>query len=287
MNNEPQPRVKINSDSEDPALQLAQQLAEAFGRYPSVELVTLSGSRTSGAVTDSCSDIDLFIYTADGTFPLPERQAIIARLGGAARQNLGLTFWGPLADSWFDARSGIEVDVVYTDRHWTEEAIDRILRRHQPSGGYSTCSWHAVRSAAILFERSSWFREMQTWCQQPYPPELRQAIIAHNLPILRAVIPSYRYNVQKSLLRRDLLFINNEITWLLASYFDVLFAFNWVAHPGSKRLLAQVERLCPLRPADLESQVNAVLRLGGLGDAGVLDAIDALVDGLENLLRNE
>ena len=39
------------------------------------------------------------------------------------------------------------------------------------------------------------------------------------------------------------MFINNEVTWLLVAYFDILFALNNVPHPGAKRLLEQVERL--------------------------------------------
>ncbi len=212
--------------SNDEAQMLARRLAQEFAIYPMVEAVTLSGSRTSGAVTDERSDIDLFIYSEREDFPLAEREAIIARLGGASHASLGLTFWGPQGDVWFDARTGIEVDAVYSSKRWVEETLERSLRRFQPAGGYSTCAWHTMRYAQILFDRSGWFGRLQAWSDQPYPPELRRAIIAHNLPVLRAMIPSYRYNVEKSLPRRDLIFINNEITWMLASYFDVLFALN-------------------------------------------------------------
>ena len=94
---------------------------------------------------------------------------------------------------------------------------------------------------------------------ESYPPALRRAIINHNLPILRGIVPSYRDNLEKSLARRDLVFINNEVTWLLVAYFDILFALNNVPHPGAKRLLEQVERLCPRRPPDLPAQVGELL----------------------------
>ena len=271
----------------DAAQALARRLADEFQVYRFVEAVTLSGSRTSGIETDACSDIDLCIYSDDGTFPLAERQAIIARLGGASRASLGLTFWGD-GDVWFDALTGFEVDAVYSSKHWIEEALERSLHRYQPAGGYSTCVWHTVRNAQILFDRGGWFgRLRQAWSDQPYPPELRRAIIAHNLPVLRAIIPSYRFNVEKCLARGDLIFMNNEITWLLASYFDVLFAFNNVPHPGAKRLLEHAVRLCPRRPPNLEQHVTKVLRLAGLGDPAVLAAIDDLVDGMEELVKGE
>ncbi len=270
----------------DEGLKLAQRLAEQFKCYAQVEAVTLSGSHTSGTVVDARSDIDLDVYTEEGEFTLEERRAIVERLGGATRANLGLSFWGN-GDVWFDARCGIEVDVVYPSKRLTEEVLDRVLRQHKPAGGYSTGAWHSVRTAHILFDRSGWFGRLQAWSDQPYPPELRRAIINHNFPILRDIIPSYRYNVEKSLPRHDLVFINNEVTWMLASYFDVLFAFNNVPHPGAKRLLEQVARLCPRFPQDMAPQVMKVLRLSTTSNVELLAAIDQLVDGLEEILGGE
>ena len=74
------------------------------------------------------------------------------------------------------------------------------------------------------------------------------------------------------------MFINNEVTWLLVAYFDILFALNNVPHPGAKRLLEQAERLCPRRPPDLPAQVGELLRLAAAGDARLLPALDRLVD---------
>jgi len=270
----------------DEGLVLAQRLADLFQTYAQVEAVTLSGSRTSGTAVDRRSDIDLYVHLEEGEFSLEDRRAIVEQLGGATRANLKLGYWGG-GDVWFDAGSGVEVDVVYSSKRWTEEALDRVLRQHLPSGGYSTCAWHTVRTAHILFDRRGWFGQLQAWSDQPYPAELRRAIIEHNFPILREIIPSYRYNVEKSLPRRDLVFINNEVTWMLASYFDVLFAFNYVLHPGAKRLLEQAARLCPRLPSDMTLQVTELLRLSAAGDMGSVAAIDRLVDGLEGLLEED
>ena len=123
----------------DEGLSLAQKIADLYQEYPQVEAVTLSGSRTSGAVLDERSDIDLDVHSDTGEFPLEERRAILERLGGATRADLGLRNWGD-GDVWFHAPSGVEVDVVYSPKRLTEEALERILRQHKPSGGYSTCA---------------------------------------------------------------------------------------------------------------------------------------------------
>ncbi len=270
----------------DAALDLALRLAGCFKVYEQVEAVTLSGSRTSGVTIDTRSDIDIFVYSQEGGFPLDARRNIVEHLGGAEREDLGLPYWGD-GDAWFDRRSGIEVDVVYASLRATQEELERRLVHYQPSSGYTTCTWHSVRTAHILFDRSGQFERMRAWSDRPYPPELRQAIIDYNLPLLRAIIPSYRWNLEKSLPRSDLVFINNEVTYMLAAYFDVLFAYNSVPHPGAKRLPDQAARLCTRAPAGMADQVSEVLRLAGNGSEVLLAAVDRLVDGLEALVLSK
>ena len=278
--------MAVTHTTKDQGQDLAQRLADLFKIYDQVEVIILGGSRTSGISVDARSDIDLVVYTAQGDFPLAERKRIVERLGGASRASLGLTFWGN-GDMWVDAASGIEVDVIYSTQQQIKSELERILVQHKPSGAYSTCEWHSVRTAQILFDRTGWFKQLQAWSDQPYPPQLRRAIIEYTFPILRDIVPSYRDNIEKSLPRNDLFFINNEVTWLLASYFDVLFAFNEVPHSGAKRILAQAARLCPCIPQDMESQVTRLLQLVPTGKGEILAAIDDLVDGLEELLKAE
>ena len=82
------------------------------------------------------------------------------------------------------------------------------------------------------------------------------------------------------------MFINNEVTWLLVAYFDILFALNNVPHPGAKRLLEQVERLCPRRPPDLPAQVGGSCAWPPPAMPASLPALDRLVDDLEHLLAD-
>jgi len=262
---------------------LAQEIADQFAQLPQVIAVAQGGSATSGTV-DKASDIDLYVFIT-AVIPLTDRQAIVDRRG-ATRADMGLNFWDP-GDEWFDAPSGIEIDVMYWDPRWIEDQIDRVLVHHQASMGYTTCHWHTLCNVSILFDRDNWLYAIKERCASPYPDPLREAIIAKNHPVLRSVIPAYYNQIEKALKRYDLVSVNHRVAALLASYFDILFTLNRLPHPGEKRLLQRATTICTLLPPGMSQQVEAVLRKSASGNAALMTEIDSLLDGLDALLMRE
>ncbi|MCC6906272.1 MAG: DUF4037 domain-containing protein [Anaerolineae bacterium] len=265
------------------AMHLAQRLATTFGELPQVEAVTLGGSLASGS-GDASSDIDLYVYT-HAEISTPEREAIVARSGGASRADIGLTYWGP-GDEWFQADSGIEVDVVYFDTGWMETQICLLLDEHRASMGYSTCFWYTVLYSESLYDQEGWFAKLQTRCKAPYPEALSANIISRNLPVLRTVIPAYLRQIEKATRRHDLVSINHRLAALFASYFDIIFAANRVLHPGEKRLLEQAQRLCASLPDHMTDDVMSVLHSSGSGDPELLAQLNRMIDRLEEWLTS-
>lgn len=263
--------------------QLAQELAQQFSAMPSVEAVAVGGSLASGS-GDAKSDIDLYVYSPV-VIPLSQRQAIAARRG-AARADLNLQFWD-LGDEWFDAPTGIEVDVIYWEPAWIEGQLNRVLQQHQASMGYSTCFWHTIRCSRVMYDPHGWFARLQQQSEQPYPEALRLDIIAKNHAVLRRVIPGYAGQIEKAARRGDLVSINHRVAALLASYFDVLFALNRVLHPGEKRLVAFTLAQCARVPANLPAEVDAVLQACTANEAVLMPRVHQLLDHLDELLQSE
>lgn len=260
-------------------LTLAHSLAQRYAALPQVEAVALAGSQTSGAA-DHDSDIDLYVYV-NADLPLAARAAI-AR-AHARHAEVDNQFWEP-GDEWIEASSGIHVDVMFRTRAWIEEQLDRVLRRHEASVGYSTCFWHNVLTSRALFDRNGWFQRLQEEARQPYPEALGRAIIAKNYPLLRQNLSSYRYQIERAAMRNDWVSVNHRVAALLASYFDILFAVNRLLHPGEKRLAAFVEAHCRLVPAGMPSQLHELLAAIAF-DQNLLPKLDALLDNLDELLR--
>jgi hypothetical protein len=92
---------------------------------------------------------------------------------------------------------------MYRQPEWIEEELDRVLVKYQASVGYSTCFWWNVLTSVSLYDRDGWFQQLQANVDQPYPEQLRQAIIAKNYPILRHQIFSFRHQLESAVLRRD------------------------------------------------------------------------------------
>ena len=260
--------------------QLASRLAETYALNPTVEAVVLSGSRTSGQ-GDATSDIDLYVYSRQ-PISTEQRRRVAA---GARRAEIGNEFWEP-GDEWIDEATGISADVMFRDCLWIEEQLDRALKHYQASVGYSTCFWYNVLHSEILFDRVGWFAALQERARQPYPEELRAAIIAKNFPILRQNMSSYVHQMQLAIQRGDLISLNHRATALLASYFDALFALNRQPHPGEKRLVKFAELLCTKCPPDYAVRIEELLASLPKMDASAIEKANNLIEGLAMLITS-
>jgi hypothetical protein len=258
---------------------IAEEISGYFSGYEQVQAVALSGSR-SATITDKRSDIDLYVFTT-AAIPLEEREKIMQKRG-VTRSNLNLQFWD-VGDEWFDAPSGIEIDVMYWDVNWIRSMLDNVLVHQQASMGYTTCFWRTIQKAVPMFDRSGWFQALQESTMVPYPEGLRSEIINKNFSVLREVIPSYLSQIEKAIQRNDLVSVNHRLAAFLASYFDVLFATNRVLHPGEKRLLSFAKENCEVLPRDMEQQITAALQAAGDGSA-LSGVLNHLVDNMESIL---
>jgi hypothetical protein len=266
--------IEVSSE----ALLLAKQIAARFAAIPDVEAVALAGSQTS-PFADQRSDIDLYVY-AIKPVALSSRAEVVR---GAHQAEIGNSFWEP-GDEWIDDDTAISVDVMFRTTPWIEDQLDRVLRRYEASVGYSTCFWYNVRNSHPLFDRSGWFERIQGTARQPYPADLKQAIVEKNHPVLRANMSSYLHQIELALQRRDAVSVNHRVTALLASYFDVVFAVNEQPHPGEKRVLQFARALCPKLPTDMEARVEALL--SALPDGDIVGRANTMLDGLDDLLKN-
>lgn len=260
----------------------AEIIANKFSSLPQVVAVALAGSQTA-KVSDDFSDFDLYIYVQE-EIPIDIRTSIAKEF--AERIEINNQFWEP-GDEWIATSDSLGIDIMYRSPTWIEEQLDRILVKYQASVGYSTCFWWNVLTSQTLYERDNWLTQLKARANQPYPEALMQAIVAKNYPILRHNISSYMHQIELAVLRRDFVSINHRVAALLASYFDIIFAINYVTHPGEKRQVEYALKLCSKLPHNLE---QLVLNLIGtislpLSEQNILECGNKLIDSLDELLK--
>jgi len=251
----------------------------------SVRAVALGGSHT-GIFSDGDSDLDIYVYITR-TASLEFREALSRDLAkGTVFLNQQFFENG---DSWVDAATGVEVDIMYRSPLWIEEQLSRVIDRHEASAGYTTTIWHNISTSRPLYDRDNWYHKLKQKANIPYPPLLVKAIIARNHPLLREIPSSYKAQIELAIKRCDRVNVNHRITALLASYFDILYAVNEQLHPGEKYLIEYCCALCKKRPYGMEQQINALI--GELGapweEQNILSHLNLLLNGLDDLLREE
>ena len=269
----------------DPALDLATDLAARFAAFAQVDAVAWAGSRTAGAA-DDLSDVDLYVYLT-GPLPAEERAALAAARGTTGSVEIDNRFF-ETGDEWVDAATGIGVDIMYRDPLWIEGELARVLDRHEASIGYTTCICFNIATSRILVDRRGWLARQKAVASQPYPDGLRQAIFAKNLPLLRANRSSFAHQIEAAAQRGDGIAVNHRVAVFLASYVDILFAYNRRLHPGEKRLLTYLTAAGMAVPDDMAPQIEAMLSaVGGPLPGRLREHTARLTDGIEALLKTD
>lgn len=257
-----------------------EKLIQDFSQLPEVDAIALGGSRATGQ-NDSKSDYDVYIYL-NQSLSLEKRQQISA--AHCQAMELDNQYWEPEDDGVL--KDGIAIDLVYRRLEDVDQALARTLIDCQPGNSYTTCLWANVLGSQILFDRNGGLATLKTRFTLPYPELLRSRIIERGRNLLSGRLPSLDIQIKKAVERQDLVSVNHRVAEFLASYFDVLLAYNRLPHPGEKRLAEFVLRECAQIPADFESDLKAVLRGAGEADESLLSALDRLILHLDKLLAN-
>ena len=213
-----------------------------------------------------------------GEVPLEARAALIhAR---ASRAELDNPYW-ETEDYWIERESNIKIETIYRSADWMSERVQESLEGKGVHMGYSTSLLHGVRTSENLFDRHGWFASLQARAEAPYPDVLARAIIDKNFALLQGSLAAHPKQLCSAVERDDLVFVQNLVYMILASYFDVLFALNRAPHPGAKRQLAYAEGL-ELKPEGMAEDVRDVLISPNTGE--IVAKVDRLVRRLEALL---
>lgn len=259
-------------------IMILNDIAEEFAKLKTVNSVVLSGSKTS-LINDDMSDYDMYVYSSE-RIPLEFREELIKKFSN--KYTVGNTFFEE-GDELSVTKPKMFIDIMYRNLDWAYKEMDWVWSKHNARLGYTTAFLHNLKSSKILFDRNYEFERIIDELKEPYPEELKQNIIDKNYPMLRTLdgAPYYK-QVELAVKRDDLVSQNHRTAALLASYFDILFAFNKHTHPGEKKLIQYAKKYCKKLPKDFEDDVATVVK--SVGSPQILPALTKLLDELDVLL---
>jgi hypothetical protein len=247
------------------------ELIGELSSFPEVDAIVLGGSRASGAHDDQ-SDYDVYVYL-NQPLALDQRQQLATH--HCHSMELNNTYWETEDDGIL--KNGLHLDLIYRRMTDLDAALSHTLVDCHPGNSYTTCLWHNLLQSTILFDRKGSYFKLQQRFSIPYPEKLRERIIERSRNLLQGRLPSFYEQIKKAVERQDLVSINHRVAEFLASYFDLVLAYNRKPHPGEKRLIAFVLRECPAYPANFQSDLEAVIRGVGQADQRLIEAIDRLL----------
>ena len=255
-----------------------QNVVCRLAELPAIEAVVLAGSYAT-QTTDHHSDYDVYVYS---TAPISVELRKQALAGLYSYMEFNNQYWETEDDGVL--LNGKEIELIYRDLHWLENTLKRTVVNCQSETGYSTCFWSNVVNSIVLFDRHHQFTRLQHQYDVAYPIQLQRNIIDKNRALLRGKIPSYFGQIEKALLRHDLVSVNHRIAAFLASYFDILFAVNQLKHPGEKKILPLLKQQAALLPDKMEAQITEILALSASGSGELLSVLNTLIETLDQLL---
>ncbi|WP_078379945.1 nucleotidyltransferase domain-containing protein [Sutcliffiella halmapala] len=253
-----------------------------FSQLEEVEAILLAGSHTTNT-QDENSDYDLYIYL-NREVPIIKREEIIRKFCDYIEINN--QFW-ETEDDGILRDGNIPIEIIYRGLDGIDAQLERTVINCQADIGYTTCFWSNFQTSVILYDKNKKAEKLQQKYKVNYPEALKLNIVRKNYPLLRKQMPSFYFQIEKAIKRKDYVSINHRIAALLASYFDILFAINEMPHPGEKKLVEILKARATKLPLDMENNLKDLLSGMSNFDERILTEVNTLVDNLDALLAKE
>lgn len=261
---------------------LISEMFSEFSKLSEVEGILLAGSHATNT-NDKNSDYDVYIYSTE-KIPVEKRKSITDKY--CSYMELNNTFWETEDDGYLK-NNNVPVEIIYRELNWIEAVLNRTIISCEADIGYTTCFWSNFENSIVLYDKSGQLRRLQNKYNVSFPEKLKENIVKKNYPLLKLQMPAYYFQIEKALKRKDFISVNHRIAALFASYFDIIFAINEMAHPGEKKILKIIKDKKLKTPDNMEQNVSNILKYGAVNNLEILKEIDSLVSNLDILLKKE
>ena len=258
------------------AINILKEFSDEAIKTNDIDAIVLSGSKTS-LINDEMSDYDIYIYSKE-------------RVNIETRKNFAEKYasYCEIGNDYFEYGdefiiNDICFDFMYRDLHFAQNEINYIWRKCNSKIGYTTAFLYNIKNSKIIYDKDSKFQNLQNELNNKYPDKLKENIINKNLAVMKdKKCASFFEQLEKAIKRKDIISVNHRIAAILSSYFDILFALNKELHPGEKKLIKYVYKLCKLIPENFEKDIKNIVACEL--NENILENINCLIKNLKKII---
>lgn len=244
-----------------------------------VEAIALGGSRATNTYDDK-SDYDLYVYCSN-RIDIEVRKSILSKY--CKYMEISNTFWEEEDDCTLN--NGIDIDIIYRNLNDFDKSLDYVVNKFNSYNGYTTCMWFNLLNSKILYDKDLKLTSLKNKYDIPYPKQLRENIISNNLRLLHGNLPSYDKQIIKAVERDDKVSINHRLSAFLEAYFDILFAYNVLCHPGEKRMVSYLNTYAYRLPEHFEEYLNQLFKDAFINPNQLTNDIELILFELDKMLN--
>lgn len=223
-----------------------------------VQSIGISGNKTPLPKAGE-GDIDIFIY-CDSIPNLAKRQLIVNQLGNHTEKGKVNIFegghWG-VGD--FILINGIETWLMYFTINETLTDVQAILNGENPDKldnyYYPIGRCAMLKNINILCDKNDFLLGLKNRLSE-YPDKLAKILIQYHLDKLEDL-----EDLERAVVRRDVLFYHFAIDIAIDHFLQILFAINRTYFPSRKRTLDFTENF-DIKPEGCNEKLLEVIRLG-------------------------
>lgn len=223
-------------------------LIDKLFKCDAIEAVVLGGSRATG-VFDEKSDYDYYVYLTEDLSE-NERKMLLDEF--VSYMEYSNHFWELEDDGILN--NGVDIEFIYRSIDDITKSVENLLVKGNVSTGYTTCFVDNIIKSKVIFDKNGRYKLLQQNCKKLLNNDIYDKIVHSNFPIIMDRMPSLYFQVEKAIIRNDILSMNHRSSAYFDLYFDIVFAVNKVTHPGEKRMLDFALTL-PLQPKNMEMDI--------------------------------
>lgn len=260
---------------------MVEQLFQELCALPQAEALALGGSR-AGEVFDAASDYDVYLYCT-APVPVEARREILSKY--CSYMELGNRFWE--YEDNCRLNNGVDIDILYRDLDSFSAGVAEAVEGFQAHNCYTTCMWHNLLTCKIIWDKNGRLARARERFSVPYPPQLKENILARSWQLLHTAMPAYDGQIVKAVKRGVWVSVNHRTAAFLETYFDLLFALNETTHPGEKRLVRLCRERCRILPERFEENLDRLFQDLFHAPERVGGDLEAILSALEKLCPPE